>query len=70
MAPALLSDQMSADVGNIKGMHDGIKQAIGPTQYTPAPLKAATGEVITDRAKKRERWLQHYSELCSRDWPH
>ena len=38
---------MSADVGNIKGVSNSIKQAIGPTQYKTAPLKAATGEVIT-----------------------
>ena len=58
---------MSADVGNIKGMYDGLKQAIGSTQYKTAPLQAAAGEVITDRAKPMERWVEHDSELCCRE---
>ena len=53
--------------GNIKGMYDGIKQALGPIQKKSAPLKSATGVVIQDRAQQMERWVQHYSELYSRE---
>ena len=48
---------MFADVGNINGMYDGIKPAIGLTQNKTAPLQAATGEVRTDRAKQMEHSL-------------
>ncbi|XP_066482784.1 DBIRD complex subunit ZNF326 isoform X2 [Tiliqua scincoides] len=59
--------QIAADTGNIKGMYDGIKQALGPTQKKIDPLKSATGEVIQDEAQEMERWVQHYSELYSRE---
>ena len=55
----------AAVTGNIKGMYDGIKQALGPTKKKTVPLKSATGEIIQDRAKQMERWVQHYSELYS-----
>ena len=47
-------------------MYDGIKQAIGPMQSRIAPLKSATGDVIKDKSKQMERWVEHYSELYSR----
>ena len=58
--------QVCADTGNLKGMYDGIKQAIGPMQSRIAPLKSATGDAIKDKSKKMERWVKHYSELYSR----
>ena len=59
--------QIAADTGNIKAMYDGIKQALGPTQKKPAPLKSATGEVIQDREQQMERWVEHYTELYARE---
>ena len=32
-----------------------------------APLKSASGVVITDRSKQMERWAEHYQELYSRE---
>ena len=58
--------QVCADTGNLKGMYDGIKQAIGPMQSRIAPLKSATGDAIKDKSKQMERWVEHYSELYSR----
>ena len=58
--------QVCADTGNLKGMYDGIKQAIGPMQSRIAPLKSATGDAIKDNFKHMERWVDHYSELYSR----
>ena len=55
------------DTGNIKGMYDGIKQALGPIQKKSAPLKSAKGVIIQDQAQQMERWVQHYSELYSRE---
>ena len=48
-------------------MYDGIKQALGPIQKKSAPLKSATGVLIQDRVQQMERWVQHYSELYSRE---
>ena len=64
-----LSDsiQSAADTGNIRGMYEGIKKAIGPTQSKTAPLKTTSGEVITDKGKQMDRWVEHYSELYSRE---
>ena len=58
---------MAAAMGNIRGMYDGIKKALGPTQSKMAPLKSATGEVITDQGRQMERWVEHYSDLYSRE---
>ena len=59
--------QVASYCGNIKGMYDGIKKALGPTQTKTAPLKSTTGETITDKKKQLERWVEHYSELYSRE---
>lgn len=48
-------------------MYKGIKKALGPTQSKTAPLKPSSGEVITDKGKQMKRWVEHYSELHSRD---
>ncbi|XP_038059300.1 craniofacial development protein 2-like [Patiria miniata] len=61
------SIQTAANVGNVRGMYEGIKQAIGPTQNKSALLKSATGEVIKDRDQQMNRWMEHYSELYSRE---
>ena len=59
--------QLAADIGKIRVMYDGIKKALGPTQKKSAPLKSSTGETIQDRAEQMERWVEHYSELFSRE---
>ncbi|XP_076047010.1 uncharacterized protein LOC143028573 [Oratosquilla oratoria] len=64
-----LSDciQFAAVSGNIRGMYEGIKTALGPTQSKTAPLKTTSGEVITDKGKQMDRWVEHHSELYSRE---
>ena len=47
--------QHSADCGNIRGVYDGIKKALGPSKSKNAPLKSATGEIIKDKAKQMDR---------------
>lgn len=59
--------QIAADTGDIRGMYEGIKTAIGPTRKKTAPLKSSTGDVIQERDKQMERWVEHYSELYSRE---
>ncbi|KAM7176630.1 uncharacterized protein RBU57_002249 [Macrochelys suwanniensis] len=58
--------QLSADTGNIRGMYDGIKKAMGPTKKWRVSLKSATGENIQDKGKQMDRWVEHYSEVYSR----
>ena len=59
--------QLAAAMGNIRGMYDGIKKALGPMQSKMAPLKSTTGEVITDQGQQMKRWVEHYSDLYSRE---
>jgi len=58
--------QTAAITGNIRGMYDGIKTAMGPVQNKTAHLKSTTGEIITDKGQQMERWVEHYSDLYSR----
>ena len=58
--------QSAAITGNIRGVYDGIKKALGPTLNKTAPLRSSTGEVITDRGHQLERWVEHYSDIHSR----
>lgn len=46
-------------------MYDWIKMATGPTSVKIAPLKAKSGEVITNQRKQLQRWVEHYLELYS-----
>ena len=50
----------------MKGMYDGIKQALGPMQLRIASLKSATGDAIKDKSKQMECWVEHYSEVYTR----
>uniref|UniRef100_A0A0B7BSZ2 Uncharacterized protein n=1 Tax=Arion vulgaris TaxID=1028688 RepID=A0A0B7BSZ2_9EUPU len=43
--------QLFFDTGNIRGVHEGIRKAFGPTIKKTAPLKTKTGEVLIDRKK-------------------
>ena len=60
------SIQEASDMGNIRGMYDGIKKALGPTIKKVAPLKSKEGVTITDKSKQMERWVEHYLELYSK----
>ena len=59
--------EQSAMLGHIRDMYNGIKKAVGPSAKGVAPLKSLSGEKITDRGKQMERWVEHYSELYSRE---
>ena len=41
--------QSAAITGNIRGMYNGIKKALGPTLNKTTPLRSSTREVITDK---------------------
>ena len=46
-------------------MYDGIKKYIGPVQRMTSSLKSSTGEILTENNEQMERWVEHYSNLCS-----
>ena len=48
-------------------MYNDIQKTIGPVQNKTAPQKSSMGETIRDIAKQTERWLEHYSDLYSRE---
>ena len=58
------NNQSATITGNIRGMYDDIKKALGPTLNKTAPLRSSTAEVITDRGHQLERWLEHCVTLC------
>uniref|UniRef100_A0A2C9M8M8 Uncharacterized protein n=1 Tax=Biomphalaria glabrata TaxID=6526 RepID=A0A2C9M8M8_BIOGL len=55
--------QLAAQVGNIRGMYEGIKKALGPSQNKTTPLKSTTGEIITDKCQQMHRSVEHCSKL-------
>ena len=63
------SIQSASDRGDSGTMHSLMKVALGPRVSKTAPLKSKEGEVITDRSKQLERWVEHYSELYSNEIP-
>ncbi|CAH1239091.1 Hypp5708 [Branchiostoma lanceolatum] len=54
--------QRSAESGDLQGMYNGIKKALGPTVKKTAPLKSLSGEKITDQ---KEQMSQLYSRETS-----
>ncbi|KAI8493113.1 hypothetical protein Bbelb_291170 [Branchiostoma belcheri] len=61
--------ETSADTGDAGTMHGLMKVVFGPRVSKTAPLKTKDGEIITDKAKQLDRWVQHYAELYSEETP-
>ena len=59
--------QKAADTGNIRGVYDGIKKAVGPAPKKSAPVKDLQGIVIKNKEDQMKRWVEHYEELYSRE---
>ncbi|XP_014787592.1 uncharacterized protein LOC106881645 [Octopus bimaculoides] len=59
--------QQASDIGNIRKMYEKIRVAIGPAVSKVAPLKSATGDQLTDKKKQMERWVEHYSQLYTKE---
>ena len=59
--------QRAADTGNVRGVYEGMKKAIGPMPKKTAPIKDLEGNKITDKTKVMDRWVEHYGELYSRE---
>ena len=59
--------QKAADTGNIRGVYEGIKKAVGPVSKKSAPVKDLQGNVILSKEDQMHRWVEHYGELYSRE---
>ena len=59
--------QSAAITGSIRGMYDGIKKALGPTLDKTSPVRSSTEEVVTDKGHQLERWVEHCSDLYTRE---
>lgn len=59
--------QAAADTGNLRGLYDGLKAALGPRVNKVAAIKSADGIDLVDKASQLSRWVQHYSDLYSQD---
>ena len=59
--------QSAAITGNIRKMYNGIKKAVGPTLNKTSPLRSSTRQVIKDKRHQLVRWVEHYSDLYSRE---
>uniref|UniRef100_A0A0L8FQG2 Endonuclease/exonuclease/phosphatase domain-containing protein n=1 Tax=Octopus bimaculoides TaxID=37653 RepID=A0A0L8FQG2_OCTBM len=56
-----------ATTGSIRGMYGGIKRVLGPTHSKTAPPQIPHWGSITDQGRQMDRWVEHYSELYSRE---
>lgn len=59
--------QLSADLGDVRRMYEGMKKAFGPSAIKTAPIKSTEGNIIKDRGRQMDRWAEHYQELYSRE---
>ena len=57
--------QTPAVFGHARRMCEGISTVTSPRSVMTAPLKANSGEVISDKSKQLQRWVEHYLELYS-----
>ncbi|XP_033105177.1 uncharacterized protein LOC117107580 [Anneissia japonica] len=64
-----LSDriQMCSDTGDLHGLYNGIKEAIGPVPKKSAPLLSRAGEVLTESVDQLKRWMEHFSSIYATD---
>ena len=57
--------QRDADVGNIRGMYEGMRKAFGPSVTKRAPIKSKEGRILKTRCEQMDRWVEHYSDVYS-----
>ncbi|KAJ2942940.1 hypothetical protein O0L34_g15130 [Tuta absoluta] len=57
------SIQHCRNIGDFRGVYQGIKCAIGPTIRKRAPIKDANGTPINDKLGQLDRWAEHYTNL-------
>lgn len=55
--------ESSASIGNIRGVFEGLKEALGPVPKKSSPLCSLSGELLTDLESQLARWAEHYSLL-------
>ena len=55
--------ESSASNGKIRGVFEGLKEALGPVPKKSSPLCSLSGELLTDLESQLARWAEHYSLL-------
>jgi len=61
--------QRCAGTGDLHGIYQGIKEAIGPTSKKTAIVLSEDGRPISGPGKQLDRWADHFSSLYNRDVP-
>ena len=59
--------QAASDQGNMKDYYSLLKVALGPNIVKASALRSKEGHPIIDRSLQMDRWVEHYSELYSRE---
>ena len=61
--------QCCADTGDLRGMYQGIKEAIGPTSKKTVTVLPEDDRSFSDPGKQLDRWADHFSSLYNKDVP-
>jgi len=61
--------QCCADTGDLRGMYQSIKEAIGPTSEKSVTVLPEDGRPVSDPGKQLDRWVDHFSSLYNKDVP-
>jgi len=59
--------QRCSEVGDLRGVYNGIKSAIEPHPVRTASLISAQGSLIQDQSLQLDRWVEHYSSIYSQE---
>jgi len=59
--------QCCSDTGDLHGMYQDIKEAIGPTSKKTATVFSQDGRSISNPGKQLGRWPDHFSSLYNKD---
>jgi len=59
--------QRCSEVGDLRGVHNGIKSVIEPQPVRTASLLSEQGSLIQGPSLQLDRWVEHYSSIYSQD---
>jgi len=57
--------QICSEIGDFRGVYNGIKSTIEPQPARTASLLSAQGSLIQDPSVQLDRWVEHYSSIYS-----
>ena len=59
--------QRCSEVGDLRGVYNGIKSAVEPHPVRTASLLSVQGSLIQDPSLQLDRWVEHYSSIYSQE---